>query len=245
MTLLVILATFVVNAVTNRFPANGVTIGELANTVLGGVLITPANYAFAIWGVIYLGLLAYGIYQLLPEQGTNAVLRQVDYLLIAACLAQIAWVFLFQAQFFGWSVLLMGAILIPLLVIYRLLGIGLRPVSRAETWAVHVPFSIYTAWISVATIVNVASALYSTAWNGWGLAPLIWTVIMLLVGSAIGGVVALQRGDMAFVGVLLWAYGAIAVRQSTSTPIVVTVILAALILLGALLARRQLGKPSP
>ncbi|MGL4622150.1 MAG: tryptophan-rich sensory protein, partial [Chroococcidiopsis sp.] len=62
-TLFAILATLGVNVLSNFFPVRGLNIGEIANTILQGVQITPANYAFAIWGLIYLGLIAYGIYQ--------------------------------------------------------------------------------------------------------------------------------------------------------------------------------------
>ncbi|MEO0491633.1 MAG: tryptophan-rich sensory protein, partial [Cyanobacteria bacterium J06659_2] len=61
-TLVAILATLMVNTLSNFFPPGGQNVGEISNTVLSGVLITPANYAFAIWGLIYIGLIAYGVY---------------------------------------------------------------------------------------------------------------------------------------------------------------------------------------
>lgn len=230
-TLLAIVATLSVNALSNFFPTQGLNIGEIANTILQGVQITPANYAFAIWGLIYLGLIAYGIYQLLPAQRHDPIIHHVDRLLIIACLAQIAWVYLFTLQLFWLSVVAMLAILLALIGAYLQLRIGER-VSRKFKWLVHIPFSIYLGWISVATIVNVASALYISGWDGWGISAVGWTVIMLLIGAAIAAVVAIQRVDIAFTLVFIWAYVAIAVRHlNLNNPAIsITAIVAAIVL---------------
>jgi hypothetical protein len=85
-----ILAAFGINVWANVAPLNGLTIGAISNTFFREVLIVPANYAFAIWGLIYLGLLSFGVYQVLPAQAQNPSLRRMGYLLVVACLAQIA-----------------------------------------------------------------------------------------------------------------------------------------------------------
>ncbi len=217
-----IIAAFAINVLANIAPFNGLTIGEISNTVLGGVLITPANYAFAIWGVIYLGLIALGVYQGLPSQRQNPTLRRMGYLLVFSSLAQIAWVFLFQYQLFALSLVAMLAILLPLIGIYQRLEISKHWVSRSQKWFVHIPLSIYLAWISVATIVNVALTLYKLGWNGWGISPQVWTAIALLAGAAITATLIIQRADMAFTLVIVWAFVAIAVRQVDKPPIALT-----------------------
>lgn len=228
-TLLAILATLTVNILSNFFPPEGLNIGEIANTLLKGVQITPANYAFAIWGLIYLGLIAYGIYQFRPAQRGNLTIRRVDYLLIIACIAQLAWVSLFTLRLFWLSVVAMLAILLPLIGAYLQLRIG-RRVSRERQWLAHVPFSIYLGWISVATIVNIASALYISGWGGWGISAEAWTVIMLIVGAMIAAIVAIHRADVAFTLVFLWAYVAIAIRQLDNPSIWITAVMAAIVL---------------
>jgi hypothetical protein len=217
-----ILAALGINVYTNINPPNGITIGEISNTLFKDVLITPANYAFAIWGVIYLGLIAFGIYQALPHQRQNKQLRKIGYLIAIASFAQIIWVFLFQYGFFTLSVIAMLVILLPLMAIYLRLGIGKERVNRNKRWLVHIPLSIYFAWISVATIVNVATALYSISWNGWGISPQFWTVIMLVVGGAIAAIIIRQRRDIAYPLVYVWAYIAIAIRQFNYPLIAVT-----------------------
>ena len=213
LTLAAVLAAIIVNTVTNLAPPSGQNVGEIANTVLGEVLIIPANYAFAIWGLIYLGLVSLAIYQALPAQKRHPQLRKLDHLLVIASIAQIVWIFLFEYQLFALSVVAMLLILLPLIVLYLRLGIGVERVSRQQKWLVNIPVSIYLAWISVATIINVAGTLYSWGWNGWGISDSGWTVIMLVVGAAIATVVGLQRGDTAFVLVLVWAFTAIAVAN--------------------------------
>ncbi|MFB2978874.1 tryptophan-rich sensory protein [Microseira sp. BLCC-F43] len=217
-----ILAALGLNVYTNINPPNGITIGEISNTTFRDVLITPANYAFAIWGLIYLGLVSFGIYQGLPDQRRNPQLLKIGYLITIASLSQIAWVFLFQYGFFVYSLLAMLGILIPLMVIYVWLGIGKERVARNEKWWVHIPLSIYFGWISVATIVNVAIALYSVNWNGWGISPQVWTVIMLVIAAAIAAIIIGQRRDVAYPLVFVWAFVAIAIRQMNIPLIAVT-----------------------
>lgn len=213
-TLVAILAAFAINILANIFPFNGLTIGEISNRYFGEVLIIPANYAFAIWGIIYLGLISFGIYQVLPPQREHPRLRRIGYLLVIASVAQMVWVFLFEYLQFTLSVLAMLAILVPLILTYQRLNINLERVSVKQKWLVNIPLSIYLAWISVATIVNIASALYALEWNGGLIGPVIWTVVMLIVGAAIALTASLQRRDMAFTLVFVWAYLAIAVRQA-------------------------------
>jgi hypothetical protein len=242
-TLIAIIATLAVNALSNFFPPAGLNIGAIANTILQGVQITPANYAFAIWGVIYLGLIAYGIYQFQPAQRGDVTLRQVDVLLIIACLAQIAWVYLFTLQQFWWSVVAILAILLPLVGAYlqldRRTSLGDRP------WQFHIPISIYLAWIAVATIVNIASALYISGWDGGGISASVWTAMMLSVGAVIGAIAALQRADVAFTLVFIWAYLAVAVRQWDDPVIWLTAGIEAIALAALLgLGRTRLSRKS-
>lgn len=238
-TLIAILATLTVNILSNFFPPEGLNIGEIANTILQGVQITPANYAFAIWGLIYLGLIAYGIYQLLPTQRGNPTIQRVDSLLIIACIAQIAWVYLFTLRLFWLSVVAMLGILLSLIGAYLQLRVGKERVSRGQKWLVHTPFSIYLGWISVATIVNIASALYISSWDGWGISAAGWTAIMLIVGAIIGAIVAIQRADIAFTLVFIWAYVAIAIRQLDDPAIWITAVVAAIILAVLLVFSRR------
>lgn len=215
LTLAAIVSTIVVNLLSNRFVTNGMTIPQISNGILGGVLITPANYAFIIWGLIYLGLLSFGVYQLLPEQRDNPRLVRSGYGIAIACLFQNVWVFLFQSlQFWPSSVVFLG-ILLPLLWVYSRLEIGQRRVGRRERWFVDYPISLYTAWISVATIVSFSGSLYLSGLQA-GAAG--WTVLMLTIAAGLGAILIQQRRDWVFSWVLMWAFVAIAIRHGGEQP---------------------------
>jgi hypothetical protein len=214
-----VLGSIGINTLSNVFPLNGVSVGNLSNTLFASVQIIPANYAFAIWGLVYIGLIAFGIYQLQPSQRENPRLQHSGYLLAIACIAQCAWIYLFLARLFPLSNLAMLGILVPLIVMYQRLGIGRERVSRQERWFIHLPISIYLGWISVATIVNVAIGLYSLKWDSWGIAPSVWTVVMMAIAAVIAIVISIQRHDTAYVMVIVWALVAIAIRQA-NTPLI-------------------------
>jgi hypothetical protein len=221
-TLVAIVASIVVNTISNIFPLNGTNVGKLSNTLLAPVQITPANYAFAIWGVVYLGLLAYGLYQFQSTERHNPRLVRGGYLLTIACIAQCAWIYLFLGRLFALSIVAMLGILLPLIALYQCLGIGYQNISKQERWFLHIPISIYLGWITVATVVNVASTLYVNEWNGWGIPATAWTVLMMVVSAAIASYVYIERHDTAYTLVIVWALLGIAIRQIGTPPIAVT-----------------------
>jgi benzodiazapine receptor len=115
----------------------------------------------------------------------------------------------------------MLALLLSLIAIYLRLDIGRVQVSSGEKWSVHIPFSIYLGWITVATIANATQLLFYLGWNGWGISPEIWAVIMLAAGVLISAAMSLTRADIAYSLVLVWAYVGIAIEHA-STAIVAT-----------------------
>jgi hypothetical protein len=235
-----VLATLLVigvNALASSLPLNGQTTGEISD--LFDVYFVPESYVFAIWGLIYLGLLAFTIYQALPSQRENPRLQALGYLYALSCLVNIIWLFLWHYEVFVWSLVAMVALLLLLIASYLKLEIGLNRVPGAETWLVRVPFSIYLGWITVATIANATSLLDYMGWSGWGLAPEWWAVIMLVVAAIVASLVSITRGDVAYVLVIVWAFVGIAIKH-TDTPLVsITAALAA----GFVLATPLLGLP--
>lgn len=228
--LLAILAAFFTNVLANINPINGLTIGEISNTFFEDVLITPASYAFAIWGVIYLGLISLGIYQVLPHNRNNPYLQKMGYYLVISSLAQILWVFLFLSRFFVLSTVAMLAILIPLLLLYLKLDISWVSLSKQQKWFINFPISVYLGWITVATIVNFALALSWIEWNGFGVSNTVWTVIMIVVAAILGGLIVVNRKDKVYCGVFIWALIAITIRHLDTLPIAVTSGISAVIL---------------
>lgn len=219
-TLGAILAALGVNLLSNRYSPLGVSVAEISNTTFAEVQIIPANYAFAIWGLIYLALLAYGFYQLQPSQHHNPILRGTGWFLTIASLWQMAWIVVFLYQKFAVSMIPMLGILVALILAYESLR-GVR-LTGSDRWFVQIPISLYLGWISVATVVNGAIVLYSLKGNNWGLAPEIWTAVMMAVAAGLALVLLRQRGDVTFALVIVWALVAIVLKQ-LSVPVIVVV----------------------
>ena len=212
--IVVIIVTLAVNGLANAIPFNGQTTGEISDRF--HVFFVPAGYVFAIWGVIYLGLIGFAFYQALPSQRENPRLRKVGYLFAVANLANAIWLFFWHYNLFVLSLLTMLTLLGLLIAIYLILGIGRTSVSAGERWLVHLPVSIYLGWISVATIANVTDVLYDIDWNGFGIEPQSWAVIMLAVAVVLATIIALTRRDVAYLLVLVWAFAGIGIKQSAA-----------------------------
>lgn len=201
-----------VNGLANALPLNGKNTGVISDQFR--VYFVPAGYVFAIWGVIYIGWIAFAVYQALPAQRNNPRLARIGWLFAANCVANAAWLFTWHYELFPLSVVVMLSLLALLIAIYLRLGIGRAQVSKIEKWTVDVPFSIYLGWISVATIANITDLLYYWRWDGLGIAPQVWAVIMLVVASALALMMALTRGDVAYLLVFAWSFAGIAVKQA-------------------------------
>jgi hypothetical protein len=217
LTVLLVLITIVINGLANALPFNNLTTGEISDRFQ--VYFVPAGYVFSIWGLIYLGLIAFAVFQALPAQRENPRLRAIFPWFVLASLANITWLFFWHYEQFVFTLPAMLTLLISLIVIYLRLGIGRSTVSTAERWMTHAPFSLYLGWISVATIANVTDVLYYLGWNGGGLAPEVWAVIMLGVVVALAALMAWARRDVIYLLVFVWALAGIAVKQS-ATPLV-------------------------
>jgi hypothetical protein len=218
--IVITLVTISVNGLANALPLNGIETGDISDKY--ATLFTPAGYVFAIWGVIYLGLLAYMVYQALPSQRTNPRLRAIGWWYVVGNLANTIWIFAWHWEQFLPSVGLIVVLLASLIMAYlRLAPARQVPglVARGEWWTTHLPFSIYLGWVSVATVANTAVYLTAIGFSGGflGLAPAVWTVILLLVATGLGLYFLRRWGDIAYVGVLVWAFIGIAVNQSDTT----------------------------
>jgi hypothetical protein len=136
--------------------------------------------------------------------------------------ANIVWLFLWHYEQFVLTLIAMIALLLLLITIYLRLEIGRATVSPAERWLVHVPFSIYLGWITVATIANVTTVLDYLGWSGWGIGDEMWAVIMLVAAGGIAAAVSLTRGDVAYSLVIVWALAGIAVKHAGTPGVAVT-----------------------
>jgi hypothetical protein len=238
-----VIATLVVNGLANALPLNGLNTGQISDRFK--VYFVPAGYVFAIWGVIYLGLIAFAIFQALPSQRQNPRLRATGWWIALGGLANSLWIFMWHYEQFPLTLVVMLVLLATLLVTYLRLGIGRGAVSTAETWAVRIPFSIYLGWITVATVANVTSLLDYLKWDGFGIAPDIWMGIVLVAVLVIAALMNFTRRDVAYALVILWALAGISVKHAAvaavAIPTWIVFGLVALTLVGAFILRRKVS----
>ena len=203
------IAVIVINYLSVLLPIGGMSTGAVAD--LYKIYFYPAGYAFSIWGLIYIGLSIYTVWQALPAQKNSAVLDKVGLWYLVASLGNIAWIFAWQYRHPVWSVIPIVVMLVSLLFAYVALKSD-KSATTKDKWLVHVPFSLYTGWLSVATIACISAALFSVKWDGFGLDPQIWAVIMMIVAFLIIAYTVWKNRDFAWGLVFIWAITAIGVR---------------------------------
>ena len=163
-TILVTLLTITVNGLANALPLNGQNTGEISDRF--DIYFVPAGYVFAIWGLIYLGLIVFTIYQALPAQKDNPLLRKIYPAYWIGNLANAIWIFLWHYEFFALTLVAMITLLASLLYIFIQISNAEPELDRNQRWFVKLPISIYLGWVSVATIANVSQVLFYFGWGG-------------------------------------------------------------------------------
>jgi hypothetical protein len=231
-TIFVTLITITVNGLANALPLNGQETGEISDRF--DIYFVPAGYVFSIWGLIYLGLIAFSIYQALPSQKDNPLLNKICPAYWIGSLANIVWLFLWHYNIFSFTLVAMLTILASLLYIYIQISKG--DLDRNQKWFVRLPFSIYLGWISVATIANVTQVLFYLDWGGWGIAPAVWAMIMLGIATILGLLMLWREYDIAYVLVLVWAFIGITNSQADTALVANAAWAASVILILAIIA---------
>ena len=218
------LVTVAINASANILPLNGLKTAEISDRF--PVFVTPANYVFAIWALIYLGQLAFTIHQARPSRRADPLLRSIGYLPAVAAILNSLWLVLWHYEVFALTVPVMFALLATLATIALRIRDAADPRPEAR-WFVRVPFMVYFGWITVATIVNVAAMLSWAGFDGFGIPGETWAVAVLLVGVLIALATIRAFQDLAYALVVAWAYVGIAVKEADVTIVVATALLGA------------------
>jgi hypothetical protein len=205
------------NVLSNALPINGQSMPEISAKYPS--LFTPAGFTFSIWGVIYLALLVFVIWQALPGQRIGEKIARISPWFKVNCLANALWLIVWHYDLLVVSLLVMLVILFTLVRIYSTLIEEIESAPFTEHLVLYLPFSIYTGWIVVATIAN--GSIIQTAW-GWdnvGISAIHWTLMKLALAGSIGSVMLLRFRDIPFAAVVAWAAFGISVMQS-GTPAV-------------------------
>lgn len=247
-----ILALLIMLLINTLASASDLIGGQLTAAVSDSnpTLFTPAGYVFSIWSIIYIGLIAFAIFQARDSEDAATVRERIGPWFAINAVLNAAWLFAWGYEVLWLSVLIMLGLLATLIMIYERLKIGREPAGSADsgklaTWAVRVPMSIYTGWISVATIANISAALVSSGWQGGALGPRFWTIVVLLAGTALGLLATWLRRDVAYALVIVWAFAGIAVARPQETLIVWGALLGAGIVVLGIVAKLTGWRPKP
>lgn len=212
---LALIITLAINYLSNTGIFNGNTMETVSDSYAN--LFTPAGYAFSIWGLIYLGLLAYVVYtgrsafsgkEELPE------LRQIGWWFVISCLANSFWVLAWLYNYTAISVLLMILLLFSLLKIIMNTRMELDYHPIKKYLFIFWPFAFYAGWVSIALIANISAWLTKIGWNGWGFSEVTWTLIMICIAGLINIYMVWKRNLREYALVGIWGLVAVAIGNS-------------------------------
>jgi hypothetical protein len=221
------------SSASNVFSIDGSgNVGAISDSLR--TYFTPADYAFAVWGVIFLGVIVYGVYQALPSQRTREVHRSIAGWVMLTVIINTAWTLVFiQSGLRGTENFRPGVVLVTafmiVAILFGLLQIYLRlrrldaSLTRADRWLVTLPWSLFFAWVTVATVANWAIAGLALGWEGQGIAEIIAVGLVAVAVAITSAVVWVSRahvGLIGYTGVVIWALVAVAVGNQDQSQLV-------------------------
>lgn len=220
----------------------GQSIGSQSDSV--STLITPAGWAFSIWSALYAGSLVFAIYQALPARRGNELLASIRWPAAGAFLGNALWAA--YTQVFGLSVISAAIIiftLVCLLAIYRRFAAWQPGFNRSERWFVVLPLSALAAWLTVATIVNIAAALRFHGVEAGGAAPAIGATVVIVGGIIAGAALISGQGNPPYALVFLWGLAAIYASGGQENGLIAaaTAVAALLVIGGTIVGLRRGG----
>jgi hypothetical protein len=249
-----VLASAVIGIVV-AFLGSGAVVGTPVDEVADGALSTsatfvaPAENAFAIWSVIYVGLAAFAVFQALPSRRHDVRQREVGWLVAASLLLNAVWILTVQAEWLVASVAVIVVLLTVLVAVMVRLSRS-RPTSVADAILVDGSTGLYLGWVCIATVANTAATLVYLGVDATGDAATVWAVLVLVVAAIVGVVLAVASGGRLAPAVgLAWGLAWVAVARTEapeSTPVAVAAALASGVTIGAALfvrTRRPRSRP--
>jgi len=252
---IVVLASAVL-AIVGSFIGSGAAGGTPVQDAAGGALaadatpIAPAGPAFSIWSVIYLGLIAYAIWQLLPRQKSVDRQRRLGYPVAASLLLNAAWILSIQFDLLVLSVPVIILLLAVLVWAFRI-TIATRPGTLVEGILADGTIGLYLGWVCVASAANIAAWLTDIGFTGFGFGLDTWAVVVIIVAGAVGVLVAIYgRGRFAPSLSLCWGFAWLAYGRLTgdlvSVPAAVTAIIAVVVVVAVTITMRlKYGRNEP
>ncbi|MEY3423201.1 MAG: hypothetical protein RIR48_3531, partial [Bacteroidota bacterium] len=177
----------VILAITFNFlavslPINNKTTGELSDAYPN--YFVPAGFTFSIWGIIYLLMIGFALYQAWQYQKksseTSDIISEISHWFFSSCVANATWIIFWHYEKVAMSLATMFFLLYSLIRFYNAVS-RFRPLKAGDTLGIHIFISVYLGWISVATIANVTTMIISTGWQVSDSVQGIWTIVMIII----------------------------------------------------------------
>ncbi len=208
--------TIIFNFMAQAMPLNRKSTGELSDQYPN--LFTPADVTFSIWGIIYLSLLAFIVWQLWPIRNTqravqrNTAIDALGWNFVWLCVINMGWLFCWHYELVSASV---GVMLIMLGLLIRMNQLVFRGLPHTEDNRnfLQIPFGLYLGWISVATVANITVWLVSRQWDGFGIAEKIWTEILMVIATLLAVLAVYAWRNIPYAVAVIWALLGIALKH--------------------------------
>ncbi|UOO38043.1 tryptophan-rich sensory protein [Oscillospiraceae bacterium CM] len=197
-----LVVTLIINTLGAIGLINGLSQKQISDMYL--TLITPSPATFSIWSVIYSLLIISIIVMIFRKNDPyyQSAVDQISTLFCISCAFNIAWIISFSFVLVELSVLFILAFVVTLsLLCQRLLKI-----HEKKRWLLPLSFGIYTGWLFIATVVNIAAALVKMNWNGFGIADNVWAIVILIIAVLLVIVAQLKNRSATFSLPIAWAY---------------------------------------
>ncbi len=225
-----LMITIIVNYFSNTGLLNGNTMKIVSDKYSN--LFTPAGYAFSIWGLIYLALIGFVFYtgrSLFTKKESDPFVAKIGWWFVISCLANCLWVVAWLYEYTGASVVIMVIMFLSLLKIVGNTRMELDVQPIKIYLFIFWPFALYSGWIAVALIANVAAWLTKVHWSGWGISEVTWTMVMISIAGLINIFMIRTRNLREYALVGIWGIIAIA-ASNVNTSIIYTCYAVAIIL---------------
>jgi hypothetical protein len=246
---IVVILVAVAQIAASALPALGIgtPVGARSDRVQS--LITPAGWAFSIWGALYIGSIVFACYQALPAQRDNRLVAKLRWPAAGTFLGNACWATYVQLGAIDIvSVLIIAFSLLCILRCYRQIAAQAPNFSSGERWAVVIPLCALASWLTVASIVNVAASLrfHGVDANASAAGPI--SALVIIVGGIVAGTaLARSKGNIPYAAVFLWALAAIFFAGGPrSDPVALASASAAMmVVIGVLIGQRKVHAKSP
>lgn len=229
------------NALANILPINGYNTGQISGFYPN--YFVPAGFTFSIWGIIYLLLLNYSIsytYFSFKKQEFPEIKKYLDAITPYywfTCILNAGWILAWHYLQVVASVLIMLAFLFSLIKVFMIMQQEALTIKPLYNFLIKTPFSVYLGWISVATIANITALLVHIKWNGFGIDPIYWTILMITIAIVLGIYFIVQYKSIAYPLVLIWALWGIKAAQGSKNEWINQVTVVGILVLAALISR--------